>query len=172
MKILTDLVDLRRKIGGLKAEKKQYVLFPVKSAKDLMIKLRDAADELGMPIAGGVVATSVAPMTVVDVVDKNGNPGKYFLATAQVTLRFESSDGSFREFCGAGNGGGNDDKSLGKAMTYAWKDAMVKALALPDAEMVDTDDENVPVKTLKVKATMTMVLTAIQEAFVKKYSVL
>ena len=55
-KILSDLLQLRKKIGGLKAEKKAVgPAYAVKSAKDLMIKLRDAADELHMPLAGAVV---------------------------------------------------------------------------------------------------------------------
>lgn len=130
-KIRTDLIALRKKIGGLKAEKKGGVMFPVKSAKDLMVKLRDAADELGMPMAG-------AP---VDMKFQDRATDKGTIVSCKVTVRFMSDDGSFVDFVGFGQGGDTQDKAGGKASTYAWKDALTKALSLPDADMVDTDDE-------------------------------
>jgi ERF superfamily len=133
-KIYQDLVALRRKIGGLKAEKKGGVSFPVKSAKDLMDKLRKAADELGMPMAAAPIAVEFQDREV---------QGKTMF-TCKTTVRFMSSDGSFVDFVGVGQGGDGQDKAGGKASTYAYKDACVKGLTLPDAELVDTDDEETP----------------------------
>lgn len=138
--ILDDLKKLRRAIGGLVAEKKQYgPNFPVKSAKDLAIKLRKAADEIDMPIAGAIVRQEYHE--VPRGVDREGR--EVGTATHIIsTVRFESADGSFREFVGSGHGMDPQDKAGGKASTYSWKDAVTKALCLPDKEMVDTDDEN------------------------------
>jgi hypothetical protein len=55
-----------------------------------------------------------------------------------------SSDGSYVDFVGSGHGSSSDDKAGGKASTYAWKDAIIKGLSMPDADMADTDDESVP----------------------------
>lgn len=141
-KIYTDLIALRKKIGGLKAEKKGGVQFPVKSAKDLMDKLRKAADELNMPMAGAPVAMeySERPTRAADGTDKGT------IVTCKTTVRFMSDDGSYVDFTGFGQGGDTQDKAGGKASTYAWKDAVVKPLSLPDADMVDTDDEQFPLE--------------------------
>lgn len=42
------MLELRRKVGNLQATKKGGVPYPVKSAKDLMTKLRDALDDLAL----------------------------------------------------------------------------------------------------------------------------
>lgn len=145
-KILSDLIELRAEIGGLRAEKKNGVMYPVKSAKDLMLKLRKAGDELKMPVIAGVVNQTVTQLEGVEFyrksVDKNV-PGVGCHVVC--TIRFVSSDGSHMDFVGSGHGTSEDDKAGGKASTYAWKDAVVKALSLPDDEMLDTDDESVPV---------------------------
>lgn len=164
MKILSDLIELRRKIGGLKAEKKAGgPNFPVKSAKDLMVKLRDAADEIGMPVAGAVVGQDFYYYPIITGVDKYGNTQYTTVVHCVCRVRFESSDGSFREFTGSGHGADTQDKAGGKASTYAWKDAVTKALSLPDAEMVDTDDEAAPITTSKAP-TYGEVLKAIKSA--------
>lgn len=143
-KITSDLLALRRKLGGCVAEQKQGVMFKVKSAKDLHIRLRTAADELNMPMAGAVVHQSTEQLAPIQGVDRKGQPQTTFMVACVTTVRFMSDDGSFEDFVGSGNGAGNDDKSGGKASTYSWKDAIIKGLCLPDDEMVDTDDENVP----------------------------
>ncbi len=165
-KIHTDLVALRKKIGGLKAEKKGGVMFPVKSAKGLMIKLRDAADELNMPMAGAPIAVefqerAISLGSTVEVTTRTSFSEKTedddaseltktetkttdrpsTIVTCKMTLRFMSDDGSYVDFVGFGQGGDTQDKAGGKASTYAWKDGTTKALSLPDADMVDTDDE-------------------------------
>lgn len=137
--ILADLIKLRKAIGGLVAEKKAGgPNFPVKSAKDLAIKLRKAADEVGMPIAGAVVKQKVTHLP--RPLDRNGQETGTAIHVV-TTVRFESADGSFREFVGSGHALDAQDKAGGKASTYSWKDAVTKGLSLPDKEMVDTDDE-------------------------------
>ncbi len=124
------LPALRKSVGGLKAEKKAGVQFAVKSAKDLMDKLRAAIDS--EPAVAGVW---VAGQNVTNIEVERG--------TACLTLsvvRVGCIDGSYVDFSGSGHGAANDDKASGKASTYAWKDSIIKGLSLPDAEMVDTDD--------------------------------
>ena len=145
-KVLSDLIELRDEIGGLKANKTNGVMYPVKSAKDLMLKLRNAGDKLKMPVVAAVVNQTVTQLEGVEFyrksIDKNV-PGVGCHVVC--TIRFVSSDGSHMDFVGSGHGTSEDDKAGGKASTYAWKDAVVKALSLPDDEMLDTDDESVPV---------------------------
>lgn len=170
-KIYTDLITLRKKIGGLKAEKKGGVMFPVKSAKDLMVKLRDAADELGMVMAGSPIAVEfqeralslgftdeVTTRTTFSEKTEDEDASELVktetkrterpstIVTCKMTIRFMSDDGSFEDFVGFGQGGDTQDKAGGKASTYAWKDGVTKALSLPDADMVDTDDEQFPLE--------------------------
>ncbi len=136
-KILGDLVELRRLVGGLKAERKGGVPFPVKSAKDLMSKLRGALDEMNMSIL-------VTDQQITHVPSE-----KQIIVHVVTTIRIVSSDGTFVESVGSGHGASNDDKAGGKADTYAWKSAVVKALSIPDEDMVDTDDESKPVEPKK-----------------------
>lgn len=134
-KILADLELLRNAIGGLKAERKQGVPYAVKSAKDLMLKLRNAMDDLHMHVIPVKKSIAVLPYTT----DRNGNT----IITAMVTgtYRVTADDGSFVEYEGVGFGAANDDKGAGKAATYAWKNGLIEVLSLPDDDMIDTDDE-------------------------------
>lgn len=142
-KILDDLIKLRESIGGLKSKKTEYITYPVKSAKDLMDKLRKGADDLGMICAGAVVKQEVVQLQGIEFYRaKLGKNVPGLGCHCISTVRFMSSDGSFFDFVGSGHGTSEDDKAGGKASTYAWKDAVVKALSLPDAEMVDTDDNS------------------------------
>ena len=142
-KIYSDLVALRKHIGGLEAKKAAGVMFPIKNAKELMIKLRAGLDDLNMVS----YVAEMAPQDIPMAPDKNGKIGSGCLVYTKVTM--VSDDGSFVVFCGVGHGFDRDDKAAGKASTYAWKDAIIKGLNLPDAEMasvttatVDTDDES------------------------------
>ena len=100
MKVYTDLIALRKAIGGLKANKKNGIMFPVKSAKDLMERLRDAADDLGMPLAGAIVVSNTQLIPPLQIFNKDG-----IGSHTTVTVRFQSSDGSYVDFCGSGHGG-------------------------------------------------------------------
>ena len=135
-KILTDLVALRAGVGGLVAKQKAAP-YKTKDAADLMEKLREAADELNMPMTGACVA-----QTVTQIVTEKGTA-----CHVVGTFRFMSDDGSYVDYVGSGHGADErGDKAGGKASTYAWKDAVWKGLSLPNKEMIDTDDE-MPVVT-------------------------
>lgn len=129
--IHTGLVALRAAIGGLEAKKVQGgPQFAIRSAKDLGIKLRAALDKCNL---------------VCMVVGQDGgniDTEKGTAAYVKCLVRVGAPDGSYVDFVGSGHGMDRDDKAGGKASTYAWKDALVKGLNLPDAEMVDTDDES------------------------------
>lgn len=133
-KILSDIVKLRKMVGGLQARKVNGVPYAVKSARELDVKLREAADKLDMVMAGSVVYSSINP--------EPSDKGTKVHVT--VTVRFMSDDGSYLDFMGVGSGQATDDKAGGKAFTYAHKVAVCKGCMLPDAEMVDTDDESIP----------------------------
>ncbi len=125
------LISLRKAVGGLQAKKVQGgPQFAIRSAKDLGIKLRDALD-----------ACNLVSM-VVGQDGGNIDTEKGTAAYVKCLVRVGAPDGSFVDFVGSGHGMDRDDKAGGKASTYAWKDALVKGLNLPDAEMVDTDDES------------------------------
>lgn len=142
------LPKLRELIGGLKAEvKKGGPKFAIKSSKDLMDKLRAGLDELGM--VDFVVELSGGNIPLVPVVDGDGDVvgGEGTLAFLLAKVRLGCPDGSYVDYCGAGHGADQQDKAGGKASTYAWKDAHIKGLTLPDDDMVDTDDEEKPIKS-------------------------
>lgn len=145
--ILKDLVELRKRVGGLAAKQRQGVMYKVKDARELMEKLRDAGDELGMPMVGAVVDSTSYDVAGFETWNNKANKMVPQLVThTTVTVRFMSNDGSYVDFKGSGHGSSNDDKAGGKASTYAWKDAVVKGLSLPDKDMKDTDDESTPME--------------------------
>lgn len=145
--IFGKLLELRRRLGGLQAkrlkptqESPKVPAFPVKSSKELMEKLRHAVDELELIVS--VHEVRLHP------VQTEGGTCCYVTST----IRVEAADGSFRDFRGAGAGIDRDDKAAGKASTYAWKDALLKGLSIPDKEMVDADDEEGAGKEVKIGA--------------------
>lgn len=138
--IHTRIQELRREIGGLEARKSSGgPNFPVKSAKELEQKLQPALDKLGLSLSCvydvGHVDLASVPAT--------GN-GKVVRSACWVkcTVRFCAEDGSYLESQGAGGGLDADDKAYGKATTYSRKDAILKMLAVPEKNMIDTDDES------------------------------
>ncbi|MBA2630531.1 MAG: hypothetical protein H0U84_05875 [Thermoleophilaceae bacterium] len=141
--IATKVPELRKLVGGLEARKVAGgPRFAIKSAKDLMDKLRDALDALEMVdfpvnLVGGNVPLGV---------DEDGAALEGTLAFLMATIRIGAPDGSYIDIVGAGHGADQQDKAGGKASTYAWKDAHIKGLDLPDSDMVDTDDEEKPIK--------------------------
>lgn len=146
-KIHTDLIALRKKIGNLEAKQRQGVMYKVKSWEELEEKLRLAADELEMPMAGSPVSQKHHYYEPIVGVDKNGKPQTMLIHHCESTIRFMSSDGSYVDFVGSGHGSGTDDKSGGKASTYAQKDGVLKGLRIPNNIIPDTDDAGkLPVK--------------------------
>lgn len=128
--IFSKLLELRRKLGGLRAkEQKGGPRFPIKSSKELMEKLRTAVDELGLVVA-------VTEQEIHPVQTESGT-----CCYVRCTVAVIAEDGSTVHFSGVGGGMDRDDKAAGKASTYAWKDALLKGLSIPDKEMVDADDE-------------------------------
>lgn len=146
-KILEDLPKLRDHIGGLVARQRNGVMYNVKSAKELVIKMREAADELGMVMVAAPVDIKIEHLPMM----KDSKDRDVLVCSVTGTYRFMSSDGSYVDYIGIGYGTSNDDKAAGKASTYAEKDATTKGLCLPDDEMVDTDDISVPVVAANTK---------------------
>lgn len=127
--IFSRMLELRRKIGGLKASKGTGAPFPVRSSKELMLKLRTALDELNL----------LAPVVhqEVRILEMEKGTGCHVTATVRVI----AEDGSYLDLVGSGHGLDKDDKAGGKASTYAWKDAILKGCSIPEKEMLDTDQE-------------------------------
>ena len=133
-------MQLRKATGVLQARAKAGVRFKVRSADELIDKIREVANDLGILIypgeargAGHVVeAGTLADVTLVVV--------------AQAI-----EDGSWISFAGYGLGSDTQDKAGGKAGTYAFKQALVQALLAGGSENAkklgvhDTDDTDTPI---------------------------
>lgn len=134
--------QLRQEIGAVKAVKTSGgPMFPVRGAKDLAQKLANALNALNMEAP--VVAQDVTILDADKVPDNKNAAGKTIFRTlthVKATVRLIAPDTSFIDMVGSGHGGDVDDKSGGKASTYAWKDALLKGLSIPHDDMVDTDD--------------------------------
>lgn len=137
---------LRIEIGAIEAKKSQDKFgpkFPVRGAKDLAQKLANALNTLNMEAP--VIAQEVTFFDT-DKIPGNerqsGNPVFRTLAHVKATVRLIAPDTSFIDMVGSGHGGDVEDKSGGKASTYAWKDALLKGLSIPHEDMVDTDDDS------------------------------
>lgn len=138
--------ELRREVGGLKAEKAQFgPSFPVKSAKELEMKLQPALDKCSLTMTVRYEIHYLSPSEIPVTKNKKGDDVVTRSACWVVcTARLCAEDGSWIESQGAGGGMDGDDKALGKATTYSRKDAVMKMLAVPDENMIDTDDEEKP----------------------------
>ena len=137
---------LRVEIGAVEAVKSQDKYgpkFPVRGAKDLAQKLANALNKLNMEAP--VVFQEITFFDT-DKIPANerqsGTPVFRTLAHVKATVRIIAPDTSFIDVVGSGHGGDVDDKSGGKASTYAWKDALLKGLSIPHEDMVDTDDDS------------------------------
>lgn len=139
--IHSKLLELRREIKSLAAKKTPNVPFPVRGAKDLAQKMADALNKLDL-IAPVVDQKFTHLPTGAELVgtNKSGAPAYRSLIHVVATVRVIAPDGSFVDMVGSGHGADSDDKAGGKASTYAWKDALLKGLTIPDQDMIDTDD--------------------------------
>lgn len=139
--ILRLWLELRKSVGVVEAKKKDGVKFKVRSAEDLIDKIRAKANELGIliyPVAAGgkghVVEDGTLAEQILGVVAQSVEDGS--------TLRFE----------GFGLGADNQDKAGGKAGTYAFKQALIQALLAGGKEnakalgVADTDDTDTPIE--------------------------
>lgn len=136
--------QLRIEIGAVEAKKSEDKFgpkFPVRGAKDLAQKLANALNKLNMEAP--VVHQEITLLDT-DKIPGNerqsGNPVFRTLCHVKSVVRLIAPDTSFIDVVGSGHGGDVDDKSGGKASTYAWKDAILKGLSIPHEDMVDTDD--------------------------------
>lgn len=137
---------LRIEIGAVQAKKSDDKFgpkFPVRGAKDLAQKLANALNTLNMEAP--VIAQEISLLPTENIPGNersSGNPVFRTLAHVKSTVRLIAPDTSFIDMVGSGHGGDVDDKSGGKASTYAWKDAILKGLSIPHEDMVDTDDDS------------------------------
>lgn len=135
---------LRMEVGAVAAKKQAGgPMFPVRGAKELNQKLADALNALNM--AAPVVKQEINLLPTNEIPDNktpSGKPVFRTLAHVKSTVRLIAPDTSFIDCVGSGHGGDVDDKSGGKASTYAWKDAILKGLSIPHEDMVDTDDDS------------------------------
>lgn len=140
--------QLRLEIGAVEAVKSQDKYgpkFPVRGAKDLAQKLANALNKLNMEapvVSQEVNLLETAENKIPQNERPNGQPVFRTLAHVKATVRIIAPDTSFIDVVGSGHGGDVDDKSGGKASTYAWKDALLKGLSIPHEDMVDTDDDS------------------------------
>lgn len=134
-------LELRKKVGVVEAKKKEGVKFKVRSAEDLIDKIRATANKLGILIY---------PRTVTGKghVVEDGT-----LAEQTVQVHAQAvEDGSILAFEGFGLGADNQDKAGGKAGTYAFKAALIQALLAGGSAnakalgVADTDDSDSPIE--------------------------
>lgn len=132
--------ELRLSVGTVAAKEKQGVKFKVRSAEDLIDKVRDRANELGLLIYPH------------EVVGKGHVVDSGTLAEVTVVVIAQAvEDGSRLAFSGFGLGADNQDKAGGKAGTYAFKQALIQALLAGGSKeakklgVVDTDDTDTPI---------------------------
>lgn len=127
-------LKLRKTVGVLAARAKDGVRFKVRGAEELIDKIRDTANELGILI---YPSAALGRGHVVD----NGT-----LAEVQLQVMVQAvSDGSRIAIAGFGLGADQQDKAGGKAGTYAFKSALIMALLAmgkdqPKNKLPDTDD--------------------------------
>lgn len=141
--IHSKLLALRKEVNHITAKRQPGVPFPVRGAKDLAQKLAEALmrlDLLAPVVHQEIVLMDTDPAMV--GTNKSGGPRFSTLAHVKATVRMIAEDGSYIDMVGSGHGADGDDKAGGKASTYAWKDAILKGLTIPDAEMADTDDDS------------------------------
>lgn len=140
-KVLQLLLDLRKATGVLVARKKEKVKFKVRSAEELVDKIREKANKLGL-----LIYPHEAHGTGYVVEDGT-------LATCELVVVLQSvEDGSRLGIAGFGLGADGMDKAGGKAGTYAFKQALIQALLAGGADsakqlgVADTDDTDTPIE--------------------------
>lgn len=134
-------LELRKHVGVVAAKKKEGVKFKVRSAEDLIDKIREKANKLGILI---YPARASGKGHVVE----DGT-----LAEQELVVQVQAvEDGSILRFAGFGLGADTQDKAGGKAGTYAYKQALIQALLAGGKEnakalgVADTDDSDTPIE--------------------------
>lgn len=139
-KILELWWQLRKRVGIIEAKKKDGVKFKVRSSEDLIDKVREESNELGILIYPSVGEGKG------HVVEDGTLAEQNLRVIAQAV-----EDGSCLVFTGFGLGADTQDKAGGKAGTYAFKAALIQALLAGGKEnakklgVADTDDEDEPI---------------------------
>lgn len=141
--IWKDVKRLRAALGGLQARKNDLAPYPVKSAKELMMKFRRAVDEYSLVCYSVYAEQAILPKE------------KGCIVSICMTWRLQSlKDGSYLEVAIPTLGADTQDKATGKAITYGWKYFVSYLCSLPDADikqvwdagadLVDNDDKPLP----------------------------
>jgi hypothetical protein len=140
-KILQLWAEVRKRVGIVELKKKNGMKFETRASTDLMDKLSQACNDLGVlvyPASGSGKGLVVEDGTLADV---------------ELTIRVQSiEDGSYLELYGYGQGADTQDKAGGKAGTYAFKQALIQALLAggtkaPKSQRIpDTDDTDTPIE--------------------------
>lgn len=169
-KVLGLVAELRMTIGILKKVKKDKVKFLVRSSEDLIDKLKEEANRLGLLI---YPAPAVLNHEGVPVFTSSGKLALVEDGTlAEVNQAFiiqAVEDGSKIAIYGFGLGADSMDKAGGKAGTYAQKAALIQSLQLGGTATAkalgvkDTDDEGEPIKGGVRKPVVKDTLSALRE---------
>lgn len=138
------ITAVRAEIGGLEAKKGGGAPYAVKSAKELSLKFATALNKVGGSFTQ--VANAVRDIKYETIENRNGKLEMNCWVVVELTFEFRVG-GLSMVMTGLGGGHDNGDKAIGKAATYAWKNAVVQGFTVADATIVDTDDEHKPVET-------------------------
>jgi hypothetical protein len=141
-RILQQWRELIARTDALPRKEKKGVKFLVRSAEDLIDKLRSLSNSLGIIIYPGIATRGTG------FIVEDGT-----LADVNMVLIAQSvEDGSMLAFGGYGQGADSQDKAGGKAMTYAHKAILIQAAMLGGSKTAkalgvkDTDDSDEPIK--------------------------
>lgn len=154
-------LELRKRTGVLAAKKKKAAdgekvpRFAIRSAEELIDKIREHANDLGILIYPGPpmgAQGSMMPMSSAGTTGRGHVVEDGTLAEVTLTVIAQAiEDGSRLAFGGFGLGADNQDKAGGKAGTYAFKQALIQSLLAGGAAtakklgVADTDDTDTPI---------------------------
>lgn len=134
--------ELVQHTDALPRRDKPGVKFKVRDASELIDKVREASNSLGILIYPGMGTEGKG------IVTDNGT-----LADVNMVLIAQAvEDGSLLAFAGYGQGADSQDKAGGKGMTYAHKAILIQALLMGGSKTAkalgvrDTDDTDTPIK--------------------------
>lgn len=114
------------------------------SDKDVKKKVGDAMAEAGLCI----IPTKITPSIRIDRWDNNGQQKQSIFTEVTTEYLLLHTSGESLVVSGYGHGADSQDKSAGKATTYALKNALLYLFLIPTGTIDDTDtthSENLPV---------------------------
>lgn len=131
--ILALWLQLRKRVGLIKAIRKPGMKFDTRAADAVFDEVRPIANELGILIYPHETSGQGFPL-------EDGT-----LAAVNLVIYCQAvEDGSLLQIAGFGLGADNQDKAGGKANTYAFKSALLESLLAQG--QVDTDDTDTPIR--------------------------